>query len=176
MAVRTMRRLGASVFVLTNAAGGIADGMQAGDLMAITDHLNLTGHSPLRGVHEEVLGPRFPDQTAVYDHDLLGLLASVDPELRQGVYAGLPGPSYETPAEVRMCRNHGADAVGMSTVVEAMALHAMGARVAGVSLISNLASGIADTPLSHDEVIAAGAAAADRFGRLLRGFCRATKP
>jgi purine-nucleoside phosphorylase len=171
--VRTLRHLGVERFVLTNAAGGIDAGLSPGDLMVLTDHLNLTGQSPLLGAHEPELGPRFPDQTRVYAAELRAALLAADQDLRQGVYAGLLGPSYETPAEVRMLRQAGAHAVGMSTVHEAMALNAMGAKVAGISLISNLAAGIADTPLSHDDVIESGRLAADRFTRLLLDCCQA---
>jgi len=170
-AVRTLRLFGVSDFVLTNAAGGIADGMAAGDLMLIEDHLNLTGQSPLVGPAEPALGPRFPDQTEVWSAELRERLCAADPALKRGVYAGLCGPSYETPAEVRMLRTLGASAVGMSTVHEAMALGAMGARVAGVSLISNLAAGLGAGPLAHDEVIAAGRLAERRTTELLTAFC-----
>lgn len=170
-AVRTLRRCGAREFLLTNAAGGIAEELRAGDLMVIDDHLNLTGRSALCGPHEPDLGPRFPDQTRVWDAALADTLLAVDPALSRGVYAGLLGPSYETPAEVRMLATLGASAVGMSTVLEATALHAMGARVAGVSLISNLAAGRSRQALSHDEVLAAGRTAADRLVRLVSGFC-----
>jgi len=173
-AVRSLRLWGVEVFLLTNAAGGIADGLTAGDLMVIQDHINLTGRSALVGKHEGTLGPRFPDQSQVYDSKLQALLSSCDPDLKQGVYAGLLGPSYETPAEVRMLASLGASAVGMSTVLEASALHAMGARVAGVSLISNMAAGIAKTPLRHDEVIAAGQAAESRLTGLVETFLGAT--
>ncbi|MEE9125689.1 MAG: purine-nucleoside phosphorylase [Planctomycetota bacterium] len=171
-AVRSLRLWGVEVCLLTNAAGGIAPGFTAGDLMVIQDHINLTGRSALVGEHEESLGPRFPDQTQVYDKELRELLLGCDPQLKQGVYASLLGPSYETPAEVAMLAQLGASAVGMSTVLEATALHAMGARVAGVSLISNLAAGIQKTPLSHDEVIAAGRAAASRLTALLENFLK----
>ncbi|MCA8955413.1 MAG: purine-nucleoside phosphorylase [Planctomycetes bacterium] len=169
--VRTLRRAGVPRFVLSNAAGGIGEDLVAGDLMVLTDHLNLTGRSALCGAHEPELGPRFPDQSAVYDATWRAQIRALDPAVRAGVYAGLLGPSYETPAEVRMLRQLGADAVGMSTVLEATALSAMGAQVAGISLISNLAAGISDRPLSHDEVIAAGTAAAARFSELLFGLC-----
>ncbi len=171
-AVRTLRLWGVDAFLLTNAAGGVAKELSAGDLMVIRDHINLTGRSALVGEHEESLGPRFPDQTQVYDKELQELLLGCDPKLKQGVYAGLLGPSYETPAEVAMLAQLGASAVGMSTVLEATALHAMGARVAGVSLISNLAAGIQKTPLSHDDVIAAGRAAASRLTALLENFLK----
>lgn len=171
-AVRTLRHLGVLSFLLTNAAGGIGDDMAAGDLMVLTDHLNLTGDSPLIGPHEPAFGPRFPDQTRVYAPRLRKLLQQCGARLRPGVYAGLLGPSYETPAEVRMLKGLGADAVGMSTVHEAMALNAMGAEVAGLSLVTNLAAGIADAPLSHDEVVAAGKQAASTLTSLVTEFCR----
>jgi purine-nucleoside phosphorylase len=171
-AVRTLRRLAVPSFLLTNAAGGIADDMMAGDLMVLRDHLNLTGQSPLVGLHEPAFGPRFPDQTRVYSPRLSQLLQATGARLRPGVYAGLLGPSYETPAEIRMLRTLGADAVGMSTVHEAMALNAMGAEVAGLSLITNLAAGISPTPLAHDEVVAAGKQAAAQLTSLVTDFCR----
>jgi purine-nucleoside phosphorylase len=171
-AVRTLRRLGVPDFLLTNAAGGIGDDLSAGDLMLLVDHLNLTGRSPLVGAHEPAFGPRFPDQSHVYAPRLRALLQQCGVRLRPGVYAGLLGPSYETPAEVRMLRVLGADAVGMSTVHEAMALNAMGAGVAGLSLITNLAAGIGGQTLSHDEVVAAGAAAAATLTTLVTEFCR----
>jgi len=175
-AVRTLRSLGVSTFLLTNAAGGAADNLSAGDLMLITDHLNLTGRTPLMGEHTEAFGPRFPDQTEVYSKRLGALLQQCGQSsgvvLRPGVYAGLLGPSYETPAEVRMCMTLGADAVGMSTVLEAMALNAMGAEVAGLSLITNLAAGLGDTKLSHDEVTAVGRQAATELEALVTEFCR----
>ncbi|MGE3174186.1 MAG: purine-nucleoside phosphorylase [Planctomycetota bacterium] len=175
-AVRTLRRLGVGSFLLTNAAGGISDSLSAGDLMVLTDHLNLTGGSPLIGAHEPALGPRFPDQSQVYDPRLQALLHDCGSGLQRGVYAGLLGPSYETPAEVRMLRALGADAVGMSTVHEAIALRATGARIGALSLISNLAAGIADSPLNHDEVLAAGRQAAAALTELVVAFCRRLPP
>jgi len=171
-AVRTLRRCGVPDFLLTNAAGGIGDDLSAGDLMLLTDHLNLTGTTPLLGLHEPAFGPRFPDQSHVYAPKLRALLQQCGVRLRPGVYAGLLGPSYETPAEVRMLKSLGADAVGMSTVHEAMALNAMGASVAGLSLVTNLAAGITDQMLSHDEVVAAGASAAATLTALVTEFCR----
>lgn len=169
-AVRSLRFWGVEVFLLTNAAGGIAEELAAGDLMLIQDHINLTGRSALVGEHEDSLGPRFPNQSQVYDAELQRLLVSCDPRLKRGVYAGLLGPAYETPAEIRMLAILGASAVGMSTVLEASALCAMGARVAAVSLISNPAAGIARTPPRHEEVIAAGRAAQSRLTGLLENF------
>lgn len=171
-AVRTLRLCGVPDFLLTNAAGGIADDLSAGDLMLLSDHLNLTGCSPLTGPHVADFGPRFPDQSHVYAERLRTLLQQCGSRLRPGVYAGLLGPSYETPAEVRMLQALGADAVGMSTVHEAMALNAMGAQVAGLSLVTNLAAGLADQPLSHDEVVQAGRQAATQLENLVATFCR----
>jgi purine-nucleoside phosphorylase len=175
-AVRTLRRLGVANFLLTNAAGGIADDMAPGDLMVLRDHINLTGQSPLAGPHEAAFGPRFADQTRVYSPRLQQLLRATGARLRPGVYAGLLGPTYETPAEVRMLKAIGADAVGMSTVHEAMALNAMGAEVAGLSLITNLAAGISPHPLAHDEVVAAGAQAAVALTALATEVCRRLGP
>lgn len=171
-AVRTLRLCGVEHFLLTNAAGGISQDLSAGDLMVLTDHLNLTGQSPLIGPHEQELGPRFPDQSKVWDPRLRALLLSCGSGLQQGVYAGLLGPSYETPAEVRMLKALGADAVGMSTVHEAIALNAMGARLCGLSLISNLAAGISEQPLSHQEVMEEGKKAAASLTALVSEFCR----
>ncbi len=170
-AVRTVRLLGVPSFLITNAAGGVGDDLSAGDLMAITDHINLTGSSPLVGPHDPLFGPRFPDQTKAWDPELRRLLVACGSGIMQGVYAGLLGPTYETPAEVAMLKTLGAHAVGMSTVHEAIALRAMGARLCGLSLISNLAAGIADTPLSHDEVMAAGRQAAAQLTALVAAFC-----
>jgi purine-nucleoside phosphorylase len=174
--VRTLARLGVGTFLLTNAAGGIADELAPGDLMVLQDHLNLTGQSPLCGPHEPAFGPRFPDQSRVYAPRLQQLLAQSGVGLRRGVYAGLLGPSYETPAEIRMLAALGADAVGMSTVHEAIALNAMGAEVAGLSLVTNLAAGISPTPLAHDEVVAAGKQAAATLTTLVTDFCRRLAP
>lgn len=171
--VRTLRLLGAPRFLISNAAGGLHPDWKAGDLMVIRDHLNLTGSSPLLGPHEPELGPRFPDQTGAWSARLRTILHGVDGELHEGVYAGNLGPAYETPAEVAMLARMGADAVGMSTVHEAMALRAMGAELAGISLISNQAAGISPQPLSHGEVVEAGERAAERLERLLAGFCAA---
>jgi len=170
--VRTLRRLGVRDFLITNAAGGIGEDLSAGDLMAITDHINLTGCSPLIGPHDASFGPRFPDQSKVWDPQLRQTLLACGSGLQQGVYAGLLGPTYETPAEVRMLKSLGADAVGMSTVHEAIALNAMGARLCGLSLISNLAAGISEQPLSHQEVMEEGRKAAVALTSLVSEFCR----
>jgi purine-nucleoside phosphorylase len=167
-------RLGAPILLLTNASGGVDPGFEAGTLMVISDHINLTGRHPLLGPNDERTGTRFPDMTAVWDPDLRSRLhAAAQTEsvaLAEGVYLGLTGPSYETPAEVRMARTLGAHAVGMSTVMEAIAAHWAGMRVCGVSLVTNAGAGISDTPLSHDEVLDAAQAAGPRLARVIGRF------
>ena len=171
--VRLMASLGAGTLIVTNAAGGIAPDLAAGDLMAIEDQLNLTGTSSLVGPNEERLGPRFLDMTRAYDPALIdrarSVAGSLGFELRRGVYAGLLGPAYETPAEVRMLGTLGADAVGMSTVLEVLAARHMGLRVLGISCISNLAAGIAEGSLSHEEVKETAGRVRERFEKLLTG-------
>ncbi len=172
--VRTMARLGVDRVLLTNAAGGLEASWSAGDLMIVTDHLNLMGRSPLLGPNDADLGPRFPDMTAAYDVPLRELMnevgASSNVLLRAGVYAGLLGPSYETPAEVRMLRLLGAQAVGMSTVPEVIALRHMGVRVCALSCITNLAAGISKTVLNHEEVEATARSRKDDLVKLLKGW------
>jgi purine-nucleoside phosphorylase len=169
--VRTMARMGVRTVLLTNAAGGLEPSWSAGDLMCVVDHLNLTGTSPLIGPNDEALGPRFPDMTAAYDPALRASLVAVAREasipLREGVYAGLLGPSYETPAEVRMVRALGAQAVGMSTVHEVIALRHMGVRVGALSCITNQAAGISPHPLDHAEVEATARARRGELTTLL---------
>ena len=163
--VRLMAGLGAGTVVLTNAAGSINPDFAPGGWMMLCDHLNLTGVSPLAG------GPNFFDMSAVYDRGLRGLFLGAAGEqgmdLREGVYACVPGPQYETPAEVRMLRTLGADAVGMSTVFEAIQARALGLRVAAFSCLTNWAAGIGGAPLSHAEVMETGRHAAERLGQLL---------
>jgi purine-nucleoside phosphorylase len=159
--VRTAAAAGCRTVVLTNAAGGIREGMSVGEPVLVADHLNLTGISPL-------LGPRFTDLTDLYSPRLRARARAVDPSLTEGVYAGLPGPHFETPAEIRMLRGLGADLVGMSTVLEAIAARAAGVEVFALSLVTNLAAGMTGAPLDHQEVLAAGAVAAARMGALLR--------
>lgn len=167
--VRAGVRAGCGTVVLTNAAGGLRDGMRVGQPVLIADHLNLTGRSPLTGPPApEALGlPRFVDLTEAYSRRLRDLAREVDPTLEEGVYAGLPGPHYETPAEIRMLRTLGADLVGMSTVHETIAARAAGAQVLGLSLVTNLAAGMTGEPLSHADVLAAGRESAARMGALL---------
>ncbi len=171
---RTMARLGASSILITNAAGGIEAGWAPGDLMVLSDHLNLTGQSSLVGPNEDALGPRFPDMSAAYDPGLREAAHRVAKEagfsLREGVYAGLLGPTYETPAEIRMLRTMGAHAVGMSTVLETIALRHMKVKVGALSCITNLAAGISKTELNHAEVEETARASRDKLVALLRGW------
>jgi purine-nucleoside phosphorylase len=166
--VRTAVAAGCKVIVLTNAAGGIREGLAVGEPVLVSDHLNLTGRSPLTGAPPPPgYASRFTDLTDLYSERLRVLARSVDAGLTEGVYAALPGPHFETPAEIRLLRTLGADLVGMSTVLEAIAARHLGAEVMAISLVSNLAAGITGEPLDHLEVVAAGKAAAARIGGLL---------
>ena len=174
--VLLMGRLGAATMVLTNAAGGLNPAFGAGTLMVISDHLNLTGRTPLLGPNADEIGPRFTDLTDLYApaqrvrlHAAAGAEGTV---LEEGIYVGLLGPTYETPAEVRMFRGLGGDAVGMSTVLEAIACRWAGIEVAGISLVTNPGAGYSGEPLNHEEVLAAGAAAGPRLARVIRRFVR----
>jgi purine-nucleoside phosphorylase len=169
--VRALARAGVRAVILTNAAGGIRRSFAPGDLMLITDHINAFGSNPLIGANDETLGPRFPDMTEVYDRALRAVARRAARRLRmrmpEGVYVGLHGPSYETPAEIKMWRRLGADAVGMSTVPEAIALRHAGVRVLAFSAITNMAAGILPRSLDHADVIAAGRTIGPRLARLL---------
>jgi purine-nucleoside phosphorylase len=170
--IRVFGLMGIKALVLTNAAGGINVAFDQGALMVISDHLNLMGESPLRGPNDERFGPRFPDMSEVYARDYqetaVDEARSIGIELRRGIYAALSGPSYETPAEVRMLRTLGADAVGMSTVPEAIIARQMGVKVLGLSCITNLAAGVHDEPINHNDVIETGARVHATFKELLR--------
>ena len=169
--VRTAVAAGCRVVVLTNAAGGIRAGYQVGQPVVIRDHLNLTGRSPLGGPPPpDGYPPRFTDLTDLYSARLRTLAYRADEGLAEGIYVALPGPHYETPAEIRMLRTLGADLVGMSTVLEAIAARHLGAEVLAISLVSNLAAGLGASGLDHAEVVAAGQAAAGRMGSLLAGL------
>ncbi|KAB2351672.1 purine-nucleoside phosphorylase [Actinomadura rudentiformis] len=159
--VRTALAAGVRTVVLTNAAGGLRpEHQRVGDPVLIADHLNLTGANPLTGA-------TFLDLTEAYSGRLRALAREVDPTLAEGVYAAFRGPTYETPAEIRMLRTMGADMIGMSTVLETIAARQGGAEVLGISLVTNIAAGLSDQPLDHEEVLAAGQAAATRMGTLL---------
>src|SRR5687767_867219 len=170
--VRTFKVLGVKTLILTNAAGGINVELTQGALMVISDHVNLMGDNPLRGPNDERFGPRFPDMSGVYSPGLQGLVVeearAMGAEVRRGIYGGLSGPSYETPAEIHMLRNLGADAVGMSTVPEAIVARHMDMEVLAISCITNMAAGIGDEPIDHSEVMAIGDRVRGTFTELLR--------
>ena len=168
---RLMHLMGAKVLFLTNASGGINLNFGAGDFMMITDHISLFAPNPLIGQNIEELGTRFPDMSSVYDKELCDIIRStawdLDINIKEGVYAQLTGPSFETPAEIRMLKTLGVDAVGMSTVVEAIAANHCGMRICGISCVCNLAAGLSENPLSHEEVQAAASEAAPKFKKLV---------
>lgn len=178
--IRLMKLLGANILFLTNAAGGVNTSFQAGDLMLITDHISLFAPNPLIGENIEELGPRFPDMSHIYDRKLQNIIRTKAKEkkiaLKEGVYAQVTGPSYESPADVRLLQTLGCDAVGMSTVVEAIAACHCGMKVCGISCISNQAAGISDRSLSHREVQEAADKSAPAFKELVtasvKGFKR----
>ena len=171
-AVRTFKLLGIKTLLLTNAAGGINVQLSQGALMVISDHFNLMGVNPLRGANDERFGPRFPDMSAVYSPALQEIVVeearALGIELRRGIYAALSGPNYETPSEIHLLRNCGADAVGMSTVPEAIVARQMDMEVLGISCITNMAAGISDEPINHDEVMETGNRVRSSFTQLLR--------
>lgn len=168
---RLMKLMGAKILFLTNASGGINPSFTAGDFMMLTDHVSLWAPNPLIGANIDELGVRFPDMTHVYDADLQESLRETANRcgisLKEGIYAQLTGPSFESPAEIQLLHKLGVDAVGMSTVVEAIAANHMGMKICGVSFVSNLASGMTDQPLTHEEVQEAASAAAPRFRQLI---------
>ena len=176
--VRIMGLLGAKTVLLTNAAGGINLDFKPGDLMMLTDHISLFVQTPLLGQNADELGPRFPDMSTVYDRRLQEKIrhaaVATGVNLKEGVYVQLTGPSYETPAEIRMLRKMGADAAGMSTVVEAIAANHMGLSVAGISCITNMAAGISDQPLNHEEVKATADMVKEKFEKLVMEFIKVT--
>ena len=169
--MRALGVLGVKALVLTNAAGGLNNSLKQGSLMLISDHLNLMGANPLRGANDERFGPRFPDLSEVYDKEFQEIAIqearAMGLELRRGIYAALSGPSYETPAEIRMLRALGADAVGMSTAPEAIVARHMGLKVLGISCITNMAAGVLDKPIDHAEVMETGARVREKFAELL---------
>src|SRR5919107_2307852 len=170
--IRTFSLLGIKTLILTNAAGGINVQLTQGALMVLSDHLNLMGDNPLRGPNDERFGPRFPDMSVVYSPALQELVVEeakeIGAEVRRGIYGGLSGPSYETPAEIHLLRSLGADAVGMSTVPEAIVARQMGLEVLGISCITNMAAGLSDQPINHEEVMATGDRVRGTFTELLR--------
>jgi purine-nucleoside phosphorylase len=169
--IRVLKLLGVRTVVLTNAAGTLKIEFTPGSLMVISDHLNLLGDNPLRGENDERFGPRFPDLTSVYARRLQDIVideaTAMGLEVRRGIYAALSGPSYETPAEIHMIRTLGADAVGMSTVPEAIVARHMDLQVVGISCITNLAAGVSDRPIDHSQVMAIGEGVRGDFTTLL---------
>ena len=172
--VRVMQKMGVKTLVVTNAAGGVNLGFHAGDLMLLTDFINLTGKNPLTGPNLDAFGPRFPDMCYALDRDLqktaLNKAAQLGVTLQQGVYCWLNGPTYETPAEIRMVRTLGADAVGMSTVPEIIVARHGGMKVLGISCITNMAAGVLDQPLNHAEVMETANRVKTTFRNLLDGI------
>ncbi len=172
--IRVMKLLGVETIIVTNAAGGINENYDPGNLMLIADHINMTFRNPLIGANDEAMGARFPDMSEAYSKELRQLAKEVAGEqgieLREGVYVGLLGPSYETPAEIRMLRILGGDAVGMSTVPEVIVARHMGVKVLGISCISNMAAGILEQPLSHDEVMETTEKVKTQFLALVNGI------
>jgi xanthosine phosphorylase len=174
--VRTLKALGCEILVLTNAAGSLRAEIGAGAIALITDHIIMQGQNPLVGPNDDAIGPRFPDLSEVYDPALRAQLARIAEglgiELASGVYLAVLGPSFETPAEIRAFRALGADLVGMSTVPEAVSARHAGLRVVGLSVVTNLAAGLAAGPLSHEETLGQASAAAAKLAKVLRAFCR----
>ena len=174
--IYVLKHLNAQALLLTNAAGGIREDLKPGDLMVITDHINLMSTNPLMGPHIPLWGPRFPDQSCVYDQGLREMLGksarTIGENLKQGVYLASSGPSYETPAEIHAFRTLGADAVGMSTVPEAILANSAGLKVSGISCITNYAAGISKTKLSHEEVTATTLTSMARMKALLFQFAK----
>jgi purine-nucleoside phosphorylase len=174
--VRVLGTLGIRHLIVTNAAGGINPEFTAGDLMMITDHINLMGANPLRGPHDKRFGDRFPDMTEAYNNEDIGIFEAIAQtlgfSLQKGIYVALSGPSYETPAEIKMLRSLGADAVGMSTAPEVIVANQMGIRVSGISCVTNMAAGMGATKLSHQEVMDTANRVKQQFISLLDGAIR----
>lgn len=170
--IKVLKELGVKTIILSNASGGINENFQAGDLVVLNDHINFLGTNPLIGKNDDKLGPRFPDMSEVYKKDLRALAHSVADELninlKDGVYVATTGPSYETPAEIKMFKTLGGDMVGMSTVPEAIIANYMGVDVLAISLITNLAAGISKTKLAHEEVVELGRLAGEKFTKLVK--------
>jgi purine-nucleoside phosphorylase len=178
--VRTLALLGIESLLLTNAAGGLDPKMKPGDFMIIDDHINLMGDNPLKGPNPAQLGPRFPDMTEAYDRELQGRLETIFKKMgltpHRGIYCGVSGPTYETPAEVKYLQLLGGKAVGMSTVPETIAANHLGVRVGAVSCITNQAAGISKSKLTHDEVTETAKAVESKFRQLVRDFILSFKP
>lgn len=174
--VKVMKKLGVKTLILTNAAGGVNPSFNPSDLMVITDHINFMGTNPLIGKNDDSLGTRFPDMSEIYDSNLVEFVQkigdSIGVDLQEGIYMAFSGPSYETPAEIRMAKTMGADAVGMSTVPEAIVAAWAEMKVIGISCICNSAAGVSMTRLSHEDVIRAANSAKDKFKKLVKEVIR----
>ncbi len=169
--VRVFKAWGITTIVLTNACGGLNPAYAAGDLMVLSDHINLMGVNPLRGANDDALGPRFPDMVGTYTEELRALAHQVDPDLREGTYVAVAGPNFETPAELRMLRGLGADAVGMSTVPEVLVARHMGMRILAIATVTDMATGIPGQieHVTHEQVLAVAERAGKRLGAVVRG-------
>ncbi|HEY8655624.1 MAG TPA: purine-nucleoside phosphorylase [Candidatus Limnocylindria bacterium] len=169
--IRVFRAWGIATLILTNACGGLNPGFNAGDLMVISDHINFMPDNPLRGRNDDALGPRFPDMVGTYTEELRDLAKAVDPKVREGVYVAVPGPNFETPAELRMLRGFGADAVGMSTVPEVLVARHMGMRILAIATVTDMATGIPGEVehVEHADVLAVADRAGARLGNLVKG-------
>jgi purine-nucleoside phosphorylase len=168
--IRVFKAWGIDTVILTNACGGLNPAFKAGDLMVISDHINLMAANPLRGVNDDALGPRFPDMVGTYTEELRALAHSVDPDLREGIYVSVAGPNFETPAELRMLRGLGADAVGMSTVPEVLVARHAGMRILAISTVTDMATGIPGQieHVSHEEVLAVADGAGTRLADVIK--------
>jgi len=172
--IRVFKAWGIDTLILTNACGGLNPTYQAGDLMVISDHINFMAINPLRGPNDDARGPRFPDMVGAYTEELRKLAHAVDPDLREGVYVGVAGPNYETPAELRMLRRFGADAVGMSTVPEVLVARHMGMRILAIATVTDMATGLPGLVdhVTHEEVLAVADMAGKRLGNVVKGVVK----
>lgn len=172
--IRVFKAMGIDLIILTNACGGLNPSYQAGDLMVINDHINFMAINPLRGLNDDALGPRFPDMVGTYTEELRSLAHSVDGDLREGIYVGVAGPNYETPAELRMLRHWGADAVGMSTVPEVLVARHASMRVLAIATVTDMATGLPGLidHVTHEEVLAVADKAGKRLGNVVKGVVK----
>jgi len=172
--IRVFKAWGIETLILTNACGGLNPSYKAGDLMVISDHINFMATNPLRGPNDDTLGPRFPDMVGAYTEELRKIAHTVDPDLREGIYVGVAGPNYETPAELRMLRGFGADAVGMSTVPEVLVARHMGMRILAIATVTDMATGLPGLidHVSHKEVLAVADRAGTRLASVVKGVVK----
>ncbi len=172
--IRVFKAWGIGTLILTNACGGLNPSYKTGDLMVISDHINFMATNPLRGPNDDAIGPRFPDMVGAYTEELRKIAHTVDPDLRDGIYVGVAGPNYETPAELRMLRGFGADAVGMSTVPEVLAARHMGMRILAIATVTDMATGLPGLidHVSHEEVLAVADRAGKRLANVVKGVVK----